>query len=497
MTFVSVLDRPDLAVRLPAIAVTALAPIVVVLTLLVGGAHAAALLAAAIAATGFLIVVARQPVAAFIGLLIWQPFSVVVLSLLFRFGAPASVVHALGGIRDLVVLGVVLAALTNRRRRRLDLLDKVALALVLVVSAYIVAPYVAPGLFAPTTLNVRALAWRTDVEYAILFVALRHAPAPAWALRRATAAVMGVAVVVAVGALVEFTASSAWNHFLVSVVQVQQYKLHVLHLATNPTDALFHGVIGSHPIIRVGSFLLSPLTLGFYLFAAWALSLRLLSGRRTQLLPAATAALVGASILVTLTRSAVLGALVVAFAAVTVATTRRSSGRVRVGVLLLAVVIAAAPLAGSSSLGQRTAAAVQGSDVSTSSHIASMRAGVNALGAKPLGNGLGTQPGIGKRFLVQGRLTAEDYYLGLGDEVGAESMLLFIAMYVLLVHRLRVRARWPGPVGSFSAAMWATAWGLAVGALFLHVWLDVTLSLLFWGLAALALHDRWTPPAPT
>jgi hypothetical protein len=421
---------------------------------------------------------------------------VLVLAAMYRLGAPARIVHYLGSVRDFVVIGIVIAAVLNRRRRRLDTLDKVVVALVLVISAYLLLPHLAPGMFANTTLNVRALAWRNDVEYLVLFIALRHAPLPVDVLRKTTYAVLGVAAVVAAGALVEFFASSTWNTFLVSTIRVQAYKNQVLHAQANPGDALVHGVVGSHAIIRVGSVLLSPLTLGFNLYLAWALSLRLLSGRRPQLWALAAAGLVGTGILVTLTRSAVLGALVVALASLLLASARRSRGRVRVGFLLLATAVLFAPLAGSTTLGQRTSEAASGSDVSANAHVAAFRAGVDTIVQHPLGLGLGSQPGIGTRFAVNGTVTAEDYYLGLGDEVGLVSAVLFIAVVVLLLMELRRRARAPGAVGSFAGAVWAAGIGLAVGALFLHIWLDVALSLSFWGIAALAANDRWVAVQP-
>jgi O-Antigen ligase len=473
------------------VAVTLAAPLLVFLTMLGGGVRAGELLLAAIIVAAFVLAVARRPAAAFIGLLIWQPFSVLVLSAIYRLGAPARLVHYLGSVRDFVVIGIVIAALMNRRRRRVDTLDKVVIALTLVISAYLLLPYLAPGMFAGTTLNVRALAWRNDVEYLVLFIALRHAPIPADALRKTTYAVLGVSAVVAVGALVEFFASSTWNTFLVSTVRVQAYKNQVLHVPSNPADALVHGVVGSHAIIRVGSVLLSPLTLGFNLYLAWALSLRLLSGRRPQLWSLVAAGLVGAAILVTLTRSAVLGALVVALASVLLASRRHSRGRVRVGFLLLATAAVFAPLAGSTTLGQRTSEAAQGSDVSARAHVTAFRAGMDTIVQHPLGLGLGSQPGIGSRFGVNGTVTAEDYYLGLGDEVGLLSALLFIGVVVLVLVELRRRARAPGAVGSFAGAVWAAGVGLAIGALFLHIWLDIALSLSFWGVAALAVNDRW------
>ena len=165
------------------------------------------------------------------------------------------------------------------------------------------------------------------------------------------------------------------------------------------------------------------------------------------------------------------------------------------GIVLLVAAAAFAPLAGSTTLGQRTTEATQGSDTSAQAHVTALRAGFDTAVAHPLGLGLGSQPGIGSRFSVAGTVTAEDYYLGLADEVGVVAALLFVATFLLLLRELRRRSRSPGSVGSFAGALWAAAVGLAVGAVFLHVWLDVTLALSFWGVAAVALHDQWAPTA--
>jgi hypothetical protein len=486
-------QRLDAAHRIRATTVlTVGVPLAVLLVLVGGGAHLAERTLELLLAGAFVAAVARRPAAGFIGLLVWQPVSIIALSLLFRAGVPAPMVHGLGGVRDLVVIGVVVAAVARRDKPPLDTLDKLALGLVLLVSAYLLLPYLGPGVFARTTPYVRALAWRPDAEYLVLFLALRRVGLPARTLRAATTATIGIAVVVAAGALVEFFASSWWNSFLVSVVQLPAYKIQVLHVAANPTDVLTHGSIAGHAIVRVGSVLQSPLSLGFYLYAAWALSLRMFSGRRPRPAVVVSTVAIAAAIAVTLTRSAVLGAVVVAWAAFAVAASRRSAGRVRLGFVLAAAAVLFAPLAGSTALVQRTSQAVQGTDPSAQGHLASLRTGVETLVHHPLGEGLGTQPDIGRRFAVSGTVTSEDYYLGLGVELGVLATVLFVGTLVTLLRALRRRSRCPGQVGSFAAAMWCAGWGLAVGALFLHVWLDVTLALTFWGLAALALNDRWT-----
>src|SRR5437764_15154115 len=97
--------------RRPAlVAVTVGAPLVVFLTMSRGGVRAGELLLGAIIVAAFVIAVARRPAPAFIGLLVWQPFSVLVLAAMYRVGTPARIVHYLGSVRDFVVIGIVLAA---------------------------------------------------------------------------------------------------------------------------------------------------------------------------------------------------------------------------------------------------------------------------------------------------------------------------------------------------------------------------------------------------
>jgi O-antigen ligase len=103
-----------------------------------------------------------------------------------------------------------------------------------------------------------------------------------------------------------------------------------------------------------------------------------------------------------------------------------------------------------------------------------------------LGRGLGTAPGIGERFKVQGHLTTEDAYLQVGNEIGVLSMLSFLGLLLSTIVALARRARSADPDG-LATAMCAAGVGLFVGGFFLHIWLDFATALTFWALAGLAL----------
>ncbi len=66
-------------------------------------------------------------------------------------------------------------------------------------------------------------------------------------------------------------------------------------------------------------------------------------------------------------------------------------------------------------------------------------------------------------------------------------MVLFIALLVVLLVRLRRAALQDGPGRHLAGALWCAGLGLAVGGLFLHVWLDFATAVPFWSLAAVVL----------
>jgi hypothetical protein len=226
---------------------------------------------------------------------------------------------------------------------------------------------------------------------------------------------------------------------------------------------------------------------GFYVAVALALGLHRLAADRHGLVPLATTALSAATIVVTLTRSALLSGLVVVIGTAAVAAARGRPGRVRLALLVALAGLLVAPVATSSTVAQRTVASFNGQQ-DVQDHVSAADAGFAAIADQPLGRGLGTAPGIGDRFDVQGKVTSEDAYLQVGTELSVGTMAVFVALYALLLVRLRRVKTEAAPAAS---AMYAAGLGLAVGGLFLHVWLDFSTALTFWGLAGLALA-----PAP-
>ena len=462
-------------------------------------------LAFAVVAVGVVLVASRRPGRSLVLLVALLPFQEFGLALLYRHGFPAQLVKPLGYWKEALVAGIIFAGFRNVRRQsvHLDRVDKLALAWVGLVTAYLLFPSLGRPADAvhflagpPHVFNVRLLAWRVDALYVLLFVGARHAGLGSDVRRRFEQAVVGVGTVVAALGIVEFLIPNWWNNFAVRVCGVTNYQLAVLHVSpSNYSNILIYDQLGGHQVVRVGSILLSPLTLGFYLILPLGFSLRRAlrpSGARLASGPATVIAL---ALLLTLTRSAIFAGLVVTL--VTLGARSRSvpARRARLVLLLMAGAIVLTPVVASSGLGARSATTLQSSG-STSDHLRGLRNGLDALVHAPTGLGLGTQPGVGDRFAIANKLTSEDSYLQIGDELGVSALILWVILLVTLLFALaRARAA-DDPEVALATALFAIGVGLAVGSFFLHVWLDFTLAWSFWAGAGLAIgrHDLARAP---
>jgi O-antigen ligase len=197
-------------------------------------------------------------------------------------------------------------------------------------------------------------------------------------------------------------------------------------------------------------------------------------------------AVVAPALLLTNVRSALIAALVIAFLAVRPRPGRTAANRARIGLILAMGAVLLIPAAAASNLSQRSSEAADTTSESTGNHIDSLRAAVDSLSSDPMGRGLGTQPGVGDRFRVQTKLTSEDAYLQVGNELGIVAMILFIAMVLLTLRRLKdATAR--APSSPLTSAVRSAAVGYAIGGLFLHVWIYLPVSITLWSLAGVVL----------
>jgi hypothetical protein len=116
-----------------------------------------------------------------------------------------------------------------------------------------------------------------------------------------------------------------------------------------------------------------------------------------------------------------------------------------------------------------------------------LRAGWNDLLNEPLGRGPGTAGPASFRNDDQPRI-AENYFLQIGQEVGWLGLATFIAINALVAYKLSFRN------DNLAKVLFASFFGITLVNLMLHAWTDDTLSLMWWGLAGVALAPAILKP---
>lgn len=444
-------------------------------------------LIAALVAAGVVLVAARRPDRCLVLLLALMPYQLFVPAWLHAQGVPAAVLRPLTAWREVLGLAIVVAAVRAARRagRRIDALDLLAMAYVTLASAYALVP----TLFvdgAPLDSDVRWLGWRSLATFVLLLIACRHADLGLRAREAADRALRWTAVVVALLAAWEFADDEGWNRFAVETVQVTRYQAEILDVpSATPDDVRVYGSVGGREIVRVSSVLGSPLSLGHFLVVPFGLALERAARGRTRGAFAA-AGLIGAAILFTQTRSAMVGAVVVLAAAVRRAPGRSSAARTRFWLLLVAAGIAAAPFVASAGLTDRF-----GDESSNEAHREGFWDGLATVAEHPLGEGVGTSAGIGQRFGTA-TTVSENYYLQVGNELGVLGAALFVALVALVNRELRrARDRTGDAVTSGARSGFL---GVSVAAFFLHSYANQAIAWTAFGVAGAGLATATEVP---
>lgn len=123
----------------------------------------------------------------------------------------------------------------------------------------------------------------------------------------------------------------------------------------------------------------------------------------------------------------------------------------------------------------------EGNDVnSNDGHADSLIEGTNRMIKQPLGAGVGS---TGSASLYGDEpIIIENQYLFIAHENGWVGLGLFLAIsYFVLTGLWKRRAQW------LALTLFASGVGIAIAALFLPVWVDDTVAIIWWGLAAIAL----------
>ena len=117
---------------------------------------------------------------------------------------------------------------------------------------------------------------------------------------------------------------------------------------------------------------------------------------------------------------------------------------------------------------------------SDNGHAESLIDGTRRVIHQPLGGGIGSTGSAS--LLTHNPLIIENQYLFVAHETGWLGLGLFMVITILLLVRLwKARKDW------FALGVFASGIGLAIVGLLLPVWVDETVALIWWGLAAIAL----------
>ena len=247
--------------------------------------------------------------------------------------------------------------------------------------------------------------------------------------------------------------------------------------------------------IRFGSTLRGPNPLGAYavivlaLVAALLLRKKLaLRRRKVQLVTGLMIACSAVALWVSYSRSAVIAAVIALGDVVVLGRSWRLSRRgwMALGGVVVILLIVGAAASRSSFISNVVLHENPngGSSVSSNDgHLQSVETGVQRLLVQPFGAGIGS---TGSASLYGGDgLIIENQYLFIAHEAGWLGLALFMALFILIMWRLYRRADDWLALGVFASGL-----GLAAIGLFLPVWADDTVSIVWWGLAALALGAR-------
>lgn len=439
------------------------------------------------------IVAAQRPDLSLIGLIVFLPFQGLLLAKLWAWGMPASVVSHLGAWKEALAIGIVLAGVRNMMAtgRRLDTVDRLALAFVSFALAYAaLQSTIVPG--APSASSIRLLGFRETAGFVLLLFGARHAPFGPGYTRRVGRALLVVGTIVSAVGIYEAIFSSAWNHFVVHTIKYTQYQIGVLHSTPfNPGDIRVYGTLGGTRIVRIGSVFVNELICAWYLILPFAIGVERLIRRPMSPAPLIATTMIGAALLLTQTRSAILGGLVVLLLGFQPVAGRGRHWRTQLAIVLGILAVLAVPLASEIGLAKRVAGAGSQNNQSTAGHISGFWSGVRVIEQHPLGLGLGTGAGTGQRFAVQNYVIPENNYLEVLDELGVLPGLIFAALAITVLLALRRVAR--ERADPLTAAVWAGGVGLAVAAWFLQTWSDFSVAWTFWGAAGAVLSVAREP----
>lgn len=381
--------------------------------------------------------------------------------------------------KEFLMAGALILALVLVTRRQLWgkltqdwLLRLIALYALLHVAMVALFPNTAASLFAGLAIDLRYILFFVLV-YILIYLAPQYRPPIIWT------SAAGALIVVGFASLQLFLPADILSHIGYSRDTIVPY----LTVDQNPD------------YIRVNSTMRGPNPLGAYAGMVLAILGALVvrqkihfKDRKTLIITSLVAICAATALWISYSRSALVAAVVsllviVAVPAIT-KLSRRSWFAVGTAVLLLlgGLVLARDTSFVSNVLLHEDPNGGAGVN-SNEGHVESLAYGLDRLVHQPFGAGVGST-GSASLFSDQ-PVIIENQYLFIAHEIGWLGLLLFISLFALVMIRLwRARADWLG-LGVFASGI-----GLALIGILLPVWVDDTVSIVWWGLAAVAIASK-------
>lgn len=260
------------------------------------------------------------------------------------------------------------------------------------------------------------------------------------------------------------------------------------------TIAPYLTVDQNHSYIRINSTLRGPNPLGAYAVIILSFIGAVLLKRRLppRLAPRIIVAVLCVGAVVALwasySRSAVIGAVVALGLLGVVTVLRKASRKVWIGVCIVLCALGGGLIASWNTpfmsqviLHENPTRAnlVNSND----GHVSSLQNGFGNMLRQPLGGGIGS---TGSASLYSHHpMIVENHYLFEAHEVGWLGLVLFLMLFGMILVRL-----WRARDSSLALGVFVSGVGLAVIGLLLPVWTDDTVSIIWWGLAAVVLATR-------
>lgn len=121
---------------------------------------------------------------------------------------------------------------------------------------------------------------------------------------------------------------------------------------------------------------------------------------------------------------------------------------------------------------------------SNDGHLMSIVDGLRLMAVQPFGGGIGSTGSAS--LLSSSPLIIENQYLFIAHEAGWLGLVLFLAIFCLVIIRL-----WRNRYSWLTVGVLASGIGLAIIGLLLPVWVDDTVSIIWWGSAAVIIGSNY------